>query len=237
VVLAVEGETEELTVGQIIDLLVPAGQRGHIRVRNLHGTRRDLTLLADELARPLAGAPACGNWLTLRQPPTRLLVAVDPEEKYATPALCAEQRRKLVDRVDQTLRFGGVAVDRADLEALVEVRTWDAPFEFAHFTDDELAQAALAQRRAGHQVTVPDLAAALHQIRTTTKKLDLIEASLRNHLDKVELADALWPVLKVKIESCAATGDFSAVPVAAAVWRAAELARQPRRNVGVRPAS
>jgi hypothetical protein len=81
VALAVEGETEELTVGQIIDLLVPAGQRGHIRVRNLHGTRRDLTLLADELPRPLAGAPASGNWLTLRQPPTRLLVAVDPEEK------------------------------------------------------------------------------------------------------------------------------------------------------------
>jgi hypothetical protein len=93
VVLGVEGETEELTAGRIIDVLVPASQRGHIRVRNLHGTRRDLTLLADELAQPLAGAPARGNWLTLRQPPTRLLVAMDPEEKYATPALCAEQRR------------------------------------------------------------------------------------------------------------------------------------------------
>jgi hypothetical protein len=237
VVLAVEGETEELTVGRIIDLLVPAGQRGHIRVRNLHGARRDLTLLADELARPLIGAPVRGNWLTLRQPPTRLLVAVDPEEKYATTALCDEQRRKLLDRVDQTLRFGGVAVDRADLEALVEIQTWDAPFEFAHFTDDELAQAALAQRRPGHQITVQQLAAAFDQIRTTTKKLDLIDASLRNHLDKVELADALWPVLKAKIEACTATGDFSDVPVAAAVWRAAELARQPRRNVGVRPAS
>jgi hypothetical protein len=238
VVLGVEGETEELTVSRIIDLLVPTGQRGHIRVRTLHGTRRDLTLLADELARPLAGAPARSNWLTLRQPPTRLLVAVDPEEKYATPALSAQQHRKLIDRVDQTLRFGGIAVDRADLEALVEVRTWGTdPFEFAHFTDDELAQAALAQRRPGHQVTVQDLAAALHQIRTTTKKLDLIDAALRNHLDKVELADALWPVLKTKIEACAATGDFSDVPVAAAVWRAAELARQPRRNVAVRPAS
>jgi hypothetical protein len=49
--------------------------------------------------------------------------------------------------------------------------------------------------------------------------------------------DALWPVLKAKIEACAATGDFSTVLVAAAVWRAAELARQPRRNVAVRPAS
>jgi hypothetical protein len=98
-------------------------------------------------------------------------------------------------------------------------------------------QAALAQCRPGHQVTIQQLAAAFHQIRTTTKKLDLIDASLRNHLDKVELADALWPVLKAKIEACAATGDFSAVPVAAAVWRAAELTRQPRRNVGVRPAS
>lgn len=79
VVLGVEGETEELTVGRIIELLVPAGQRGHIRVRNLHGIRRDLTLLADELARPLAGAPVRGNWLSLRQPPTRLLVASIPK--------------------------------------------------------------------------------------------------------------------------------------------------------------
>jgi hypothetical protein len=77
----------------------------------------------------------------------------------------------------------------------------------------------------------------LHQIRTTTKKLHLIDATLRNHLDKVELADALWPVLKAKIEACAGTGNFSDIPVAAAVWRAAELARQPRRNVAVRPAS
>jgi hypothetical protein len=44
-------------------------------------------------------------------------------------------------------------------------------------------------------------------------------------------------VLKAKIEACAATGDFSAVPYAAAVWRAAELTRQPRRNVAVRSAS
>ena len=63
-------------VGRIIDLLESAGQHGHIRVRNLHGTRRDLILLADELARPLAGTPASGNWLTLRQPPTRLLVVI-----------------------------------------------------------------------------------------------------------------------------------------------------------------
>lgn len=76
VVLAIEGETEELTVSRIIVLLEPAGQHGHIRVRNLHGTRRDLILLADELARPLAGAPASGNWLTLCQLPTRLLVVI-----------------------------------------------------------------------------------------------------------------------------------------------------------------
>jgi hypothetical protein len=66
---------------------------------------------------------------------------------------------------------------------------------------------------------------------------DLVDAALRNHLDKMELADALWPVLKPKIEARTASGDFTDVPVAAAVWRAAELASQPRRNVGVRPAN
>jgi hypothetical protein len=62
-------------------------------------------------------------------------------------------------------------------------------------------------------------------------------AILRCRMAKSGLTDALWPVLKAKIEAFAATGDFSAVLIAAAVWRAAELARQPRRNVAVRPAS
>jgi len=237
VVLAVEGETEELTVERIIELLVPPDQRGHIRVRNLHGTSRDLTMLAPEVAQPFLGAQVRHDGLDLLQPPTRLLVAGDPENKLATPAACADQHRKVVDQIDVTLRLQNLAVDREDLESLVEVRTWGDPFEFAHFTDDELARAALTQGRPGHPLSTQDLAAAFGQIRATTKKVAEIGATLRNTLDKVELADALWPALKAKIEVRQATGSFDDVPIAAAVWRAAELAREPRRNVVARLAS
>jgi hypothetical protein len=235
VVLAVEGETEELTVERIIELLVPPGQRGHIRVRNLHGTRRDLTMLADEVARPFLGAQPHGNELDLIRPPTRLLVVGDPEHKLANPA---NEHRKLIDQVDATLRFQNIAVDRDDLASLVEIRNWGAdPFEFAHFTDDELAQAALAQSKADPQLATQALAAAFGQIRATTRKIAEIGKTLGDTLDKVELADGLWPVLKAKIEACAATGNYDSVPIAAAVWRAAELAREPRRNIVAQLAS
>jgi hypothetical protein len=238
VVLAVEGETEELTVERIIELLVPPAHRGRIRVRNLHGTSRDLTMLADEVARPFLGAQVRHDGLDLLQPPTRLLVTGDPENKLATPAACADQHRKVVDQIDVTLRLQNLAVDREDLESLVELRTWGAcPFEFAHFTDDELATAALTQGRPGHPLSTQDLAAAFGQIRATTKKVAEIGATLRSTLDKVELADALWPVLKAQIQARLATGSLDDVPIAAAVWRAAELAREPRRNVVARLAS
>jgi hypothetical protein len=238
VVLAVEGETEELTVERIIKLLVPPDHRDRIRVRNLHGTSRDLTMLAPEVARPFLGAQARHDELDLLQPPTRLLMTGDPEHKLATPTACADQHRKLVDQIDATLRLQNLAVDREDLESLVEIRTWGAyPFEFAHFTDDELARAALPQSRPGHPLSTQDLAAAFGQIRATTKKIAEIGATLRSTLDKVELADALWPVLKAKIQARVATGSLDDVPIAAAVWRAAELAREPRRNVVARLAS
>jgi hypothetical protein len=238
VVLAVEGETEELTVERISKPLVPPDHRGRIRVRNLHGTSRDLTMLAAEVARPFLGAQVRHDGLDLLQPPTRLLVTGDPEHKLATPTACADQHRKVVDQIDVTLRLQNLAVDREDLESLVEIRTWGAyPFEFAHFTDDELARAAFRQGRPGHPLSTQDLAAAFGQIRATTKKVAEIGATLRSTLDKVELADALWPVLKAKIQARLATGSLDDVPIAAAVWRAAELAREPRRNVVARLAS
>ena len=54
---------------------------------------------------------------------------------------------------------------------------------------------------------------------------------MRTALDKLQLADTLWPVLEAKIKACAASGNYDSVPIAAAAWRAAELARQARGNV------
>jgi hypothetical protein len=113
-VLAIEGETEELTVGRIIDLLEPAGQHGHIRVRNLHGTRRDLILLADELARPLAGAPASGNWLTpcvSRRPACWWSSLLTEIALHSVTELVKRRLTKIRKRVDEDVDGMEVAVD------------------------------------------------------------------------------------------------------------------------------
>ena len=170
-------------------------------------------MLAEEITQPFTGAQLRHDGLDLIRPPTRLLIVADPENKFATPAACAAERRKVIDQADKTLRAHQLAVDRGDLELLVEIRTWGSyPFEFAHFTDDELANAALTHAKAGVQLTSQQLAPAFGRIRATSRNIDEIGASLRTPFDKLQLADTLWPVLEAKIKACAASGNYDSVP-------------------------
>lgn len=236
VVLAIEGETEKLHLPGLLRLLAPPELRSRIRVVNMQGADRDLTLLAVYVAGPLVGTPAGDGWLPLQRPPTRLVVAVDPEKKYETLKMCAKERRKLVKVIDATLRLEGIAVAWSDLKLLVEVRTWGShAFEFANFTDQELAAAVLRQCRPDKSSTVENLTAAFSEIRKRSKVVDPIGEYLGRRVDKTEFAEALRPVLEEKVRKRALSANFDDIPFAAAIWRAVQLAQEPRRNVVVRP--
>jgi len=237
VVLAIEGKTEKIHLPGVLKLLAPPELRSRIRHVNMQSVDRDLTLLAVYVAGPLVGAPDGDGWLPLQRPPTRLVVAVDPENRYETLKKCAKERRNLVKVIDATLRLEGIAVAWSDLKLLVEVRTWGThAFEFANFTDQELATAVLAQCRPDKPATVKDLTTAFSEIRKTSPVIDPISAHLGRKVDKTALAKALQPVLEEKVRERAQAANFEDVPFAAAVWRAVELAEEPRRNVVVQPA-
>src|SRR5260370_32114406 len=86
-----------------------------------------------------------GDVVLLARPPTRVLVAVDPEKRFATKPSQRAERDKLVRRLHESLPPGlRSGQSLKELGALVEVMTWGTvPWEFANFSDAELATAIM----------------------------------------------------------------------------------------------
>ena len=104
---------------------------------------------------------------------------------------------------------------RNDLTHFVNIETWDDDvFEFAHFTDAELAQALLATYMGSEIPPLDYLMAEVNKIRGRKDKKN-IESILRKwsyqkepekggydrgrEVGKTDLAVVLWPVLEKKI--------------------------------------
>jgi hypothetical protein len=150
VVLALEGETEMYHAPFVWRALGFSDAPELLRLLKLGAANRDLVKLAALAAAPLVSekVPGTDAW-TLIKPYTRLLVAVDPDPPFTTPERVARERAKILDEIKDVLKTQGVErPDPAELNHLVEIRTWDAPcYEFAHFTDQELADGIITGAR------------------------------------------------------------------------------------------
>lgn len=117
------------------------------------------------------------------------------------------------------------------IRPFITVATWTrtgTSFEFAHFTDTEIATAAAALDRRKRQPTLEKRVAIVAKLRAERGNLD----KMLGPISKVALADALWPVLEARIERALARGTERRVPLVRAVHRAYALATEyPRRNV------
>jgi hypothetical protein len=142
-VIGVEGETEETIVPRVFELLDYPLEFSWIHMERYGGVGKDLQLLARYILPPYIGEDY-GEFAVLDRPFTRLLILVDAEGQhghcYITHQDREKERRKLFKEIlkDVDPRF------RPDLgrpEAqLVTIRAWNKyPFEFAHFSDRELA--------------------------------------------------------------------------------------------------
>ncbi|TVT20707.1 hypothetical protein LWP59_33865 [Amycolatopsis acidiphila] len=208
VVLAVEGESEQLHVPKIAAELGYRDAPELVRVLHLGGTTKDLQKVAALAVAPLiAGRKTDDHWELLK-PPTCLMVAVDPEGKFAADKW-ERTREGILDEIRQVLRAQGAKTTEEELSLLVDIHRWSAScYEFAHFTDDELADALMAIHKTVNGLSRDDLIGALAALRKRARSghhnVDIKNVwwDWNYEPSKVNLAEQLWPVLKQKIDRC-----------------------------------
>ena len=200
VVVALEGKTEMQIAPKVLSLMGLDEYQGSIQFVNLKSVDGDVRLLARAIAVPRVDIGQ--HDASLLRPLTALIIAVDEEKKYATADGRQQLEHAVVDEILTSLPHSlRTTLMRSDLEYLVRIRTWgaDGPFEFAHFSDVEIAQAIL-ELTGKADLSVRDLTKIVAKHRSGDKNVELIWKKWRSiKLTKPKLATALWPVLKSRI--------------------------------------
>ena len=124
---------------------------------------------------------------------------------------------------------------------MVEIRTWQAScYEFAHFTDDELADGIMAVHQTidgwtrDELVTAPLTGVEGKDIKLVwfrgrpTGQPNRCTGKWEYEVSKVKLAEALWPTLERKIEQLKADASAPVPPIAGVINDAYHVAQQWR---------
>lgn len=224
-VIGLEGATEYKLVPRVMEALGVQWDHNRVRIVDAGGTSADLSLLARYAVEPVLGRDF-GRGVALDRPLTRFLVMTDAEKKYRTAADRRYQRKLLLEsltkNVPKDLRSDYYVNTRRG--RIVDIVTWGKlPFEFAHFTDRELADAMLQIAEVPHPQGRDRLLRNLRLQRTRDPEPNVEKVFWRGaKLDKVPLAEALWPVLDRKINHAIQRGR-PGPPVMQACVRAYEM--------------
>jgi hypothetical protein len=113
----------------------------------------------------------------------------------------------------------------------VAIMTWGTrPFEFAHFTDAQLADALTSVASTPHPGGRAGLIAAIHRERlTSSPNIDDVNWRGRGKLSKPDLADTMWPLLQQRIERAIRRKQKGPAIMKAAI-RAYEMASSSHRS-------
>jgi hypothetical protein len=229
VVLVVEGETEELLVPRVFDHLELRRTPDLVRVLCMRGADSELPLVAAATVAPLLGQRH-GDSYDLIRPPTRLIIAVDQDQRWDSPAKIHRKRVKILSAIRKVIAAQGAAVDDEDLETFVIVKQWPGKcFEFAHFDDAELADALRRIHPTCGELNQDALVSRIATIRA--RGLDIKNVWDQNWTpkpSKVTLADALWPTLRAKIDDARWNATVPIPKVAEVVHEAYLLAQRSR---------
>jgi len=218
-IVAVEGHTEEAIFPRALQILGWQVGIDGVELVNLRGVGNDVSVLAR-----YAGAPRLAEELQdsilLRRPLAHIAVIADPEGKYETPEKRAAVKARLVDDLVCSLpeRYRTPAL-REDMANLVTVDTWGGlggPFEFAHFTDEELADALIELVPGIKRVSL--VAGLAGQRRSGSPDIDKVVRSKlfagRESPTKVEVGLHLWSRLEPAVAAAALSDRPSEVPLA-----------------------
>ena len=236
--LALEGKTEMLLMPRVLQELYGAEVPPTlVEFVHMDTVDRDLDLLVRHSLSPRFGRDM-GDAVFLTRPPTRILIAVDPEKKYRTRALQREERDKLARRLFEALPDAmRTPAARAEIDTVVHVTTWGTqPWEFANFTDRELALGILDCVSPPSGITTSALVSliAAERARTSPAKnrvanIENVTASWPRKATKIALVEALWPTLRRKIRRRPASGEYR-VPAARVGVLALQLALETHRR-------
>lgn len=239
-VVIVEGKTEHRLLPRVMETLGHPPRPDRTRIENREGLDEPIHLLARYAARPVLGN-GFDRWVFLVRPPTRVLVLVDPEKDYSDEAKRERERQKIARSIVKELP----AEVHADLLAagteLVTVVAWpDGPFEFSHFSDDELADGLLRMSivdyPGGRDVLVERIREERKKPHATRNRPGPDVAAVWKEwivdydFSKTKFADEMWPVLEAKVHLAMTTGS-EYPPIVEAVNTAYRLARLPRKRV------
>ena len=236
--LVLEGKTEVTLMPRVLEEIYGEPVPGTLIEPVLMDTiDRDLDLLVRHVIGLRLGAEL-GDAVRLARSPTRVLVAVDPENRFATAPLQESERAKLVRRLFETLpKRLQTAVSLSEIDTLVEVTTWGTlPWEFANFTDGELATGVRAIVPLPPGTTWRDVRARVALQRGARRpNIEVVTACWGKTVRKVDLAEALWPRLQVKITRRIARGTLEVLPAGRVGVRALRMALEAhRRHVALR---
>ena len=212
-VLAVEGHAEYEIAPRVLDMLGYDPVASRIAIVNLESIKGDVKLLARAVAVPRLDTDG-DRYSRLFAPLTSLVVVVDPEPPYETPSRVEAKQNEMIDSVlnslPPSLRSDAI---RNDLALILHVNCWPVEFEFAHWTDGELA--AALQEISSFAASIPheELARSVNKHRIEGDTFKSVWANWRRPPSKVKLAHVLWPALERNIRTAPAPEKIPIVQV------------------------
>jgi hypothetical protein len=232
-VLVLEGPTELLLVPRVMQFFGMRIGGDFMAIESAEGADRDLSPLFAYLA-PRLGEPRDERYARFERRPSRFLVVLDPEGKVSTAEAREKRRQDWINRIMRTLPAELKTSDRFDvvreqIEQFVFVETWrprrSESFEFAHFTDLELAEVIHAlDTRTTRKPSVETLRRAIANVRVKRGSLDPILEDAG--IDKPDHAKPLWPKLERRLARAQARGTETKIPVVRVIDRAIRLAHE-----------
>jgi hypothetical protein len=231
-VLVVEGDTELLLVPRALKYAVNDTNEDVISVQNAGGVGSDLGVLMGFVAPRVLDNESQQPYLDLTRPATRVLVVFDPERPVADAEAREKRRQGWVDRILRAMpREYRTDAVRSQVDLLVRITTWNSKgesFEFAHFTDLQIARAIAGLPGHRSQPKLDDLKRRVTQTRERHGNLK----SLIPQGAKIVLAEALWPVLERRIVVAIRKGTERRIPIIRVLDEAVNLAYEfPRQGL------
>ena len=212
-VLAVEGHAEYEIAPRVLDILGYDPLASRIAIVNLKSIKGDVKLLARVVAVPRLDTDG-DRYSRLFSPLTSLMVVVDPEPPYESPDSVEAKRNEMIDSVLDSLppplRSDAM---RNELALILHVHRWPAEFEFAHWTDSELAEALQDVSPVAADIPLEELAKHITKHRAAGDTIKSVWNNWRHPPSKAKLALALWPALERRIRITSAPEEIPIVQV------------------------